>query len=131
MKTIINRLAGLFLAAGLIATVSAKPPYKGLVTGKTYERAGSVEEIQGMKKGDRYAKVCMECKSVTIKELENEADAEALCHNGGKLHCDSCEKEVTVKRIGPPGRGVKIPEVTYVNAEGEECMFIVPLKDQG
>ncbi len=71
----------------------------------------------------------MECKSITVKEVADEKEVEALCHDGGTMHCDACEKKVTIKHSGPPGKGATSSKVTYLNADGKECMFIVPIKD--
>lgn len=127
MKTTLKAIILAAFAASLVTVVSAAPPGKG--TG-TFNKASTVEDVQKLKKGDRYAMVCKECESVTIKEVANAEEVEALCHDGGSLHCDSCEKKVTVKRIGPPGKGHTTSKVTIVNAEGKECMFIVPLTEQ-
>jgi hypothetical protein len=66
---------------------------------------------------------------VTIKEAADDQEAEKLCHDGGTVHCASCDKKLTVKRTGPPGKGGTSSKVTIVNAEGKECMFIVPLRE--
>jgi hypothetical protein len=71
----------------------------------------------------------MECKSITVKEVADDKEVEALCHEGGTLHCDSCKKKVTIKRVGPPGKESITSKVTIVNAEGKECMFVVPMKE--
>ena len=94
----------------------------------TYKHAATVEEIQALKTGDHYALVCTECKSVTVKQVADEKEVEALCHNGGTVHCDSCKKKFTIKHLGPPGKGTDSPKVTIVNAEGKECMFVVLMK---
>jgi hypothetical protein len=124
MKTTLKPIILAVVAASLVTVVSAAPPGKGL---GTFKKASTVEEIQRLKQGDRYALVCSECESVTIKEVANAEEVEALCHDGGSLHCDSCEKKVTVKRIGTPGKGNSTSKVTIVNVEGKECMFVVPL----
>lgn len=126
MKSIFRNLMIATLAAGLTASVSAAPPGKG--TG-TFKSAATQEEIQKLGKGDRYAMVCMDCKSITMKEVADEKEVEALCHEGGTMHCDACKKKVTIKHAGPPGKGGSSAKVTYVNAEGKECMFIVPMKE--
>ncbi|MDP3849383.1 MAG: hypothetical protein Q8Q59_02685 [Luteolibacter sp.] len=126
MKSTFRNLIITAFAAGLVATVSAAPPGKG--TG-VFKAATTQEEIQKLKKGDRYAVVCMDCKSVTMKEVGDEEEVAALCHNGGSMHCDSCKKDVSIKHLGPPGKGTDKTEVTIVNAEGKPCMFIVPLKE--
>ncbi len=127
MKTTLKSLAGLMLAIGLATSASAqranntwqKTPMKA---------ATSQEEIQKLKKGDHYATVCMECKSITVKEVADDKEVEALCHDGGTIHCPSCKKDFKVS-TGPRGE-VTGSKVTYVNADGKECMFIVPMKDQ-
>lgn len=126
MKTIVRSLLIAAFAAGLATTASAEPRSKG--TG-FFKSAGSVEAIQKLKKGDRYALVCMECKSITVKDVADEKEVEALCHDGGKIHCDSCKKDYTVKTMGPRGKGSTTTEVTIVNAEGKPCMFVVPMKE--
>lgn len=131
MKAIIKLLCASALVAGLASTVSAEPPGKGSGTFKpgTYKRAETQEEIQKLKPGEHYALVCMECKSINVKEVKDEKEVEALCHEGGTLHCDACKKKVTIKHSGPPGKGTTTKKVTYVNEEGKECMFLVPMKD--
>ena len=131
MKSIINAILAGAVALALATTVSAETPGKGGGTFKpgTYKRAETQEEIQKLKPGYHYALVCMECKSVTVKEVKDEKEVEALCHEGGTLHCDACKKKVTIKQSGPPGKGTTSKKVTYVNEKGEECMFVVPVKD--
>lgn len=129
LKSSLKLIVVAAFAVGLATSVSAAPPGKGgvLKTG-TYKEAATVEEIQSLKTGDHYALVCTECKSITVKEVADEKEVEALCHDGGSVHCDSCEKKLTVKRTGPPGKGATSQKVTIVNAEGKQCMFIVPMK---
>lgn len=129
MKSLFKNLIASAFVIGLATSVSAAPPGKGPFGTKTYKHAATQEEIQSLKTGDRYAVVCMDCKSITVKEVADEKEVEALCHEGGAMHCDACKKKVTIKHSGPPGKGTASPKVTYVNAEGKECMFIVPVKD--
>lgn len=124
MKTTLRTLILAAITAALVTTVSAAPPGKGL---GTFKKASSVEEIQKLKTGDRYALVCKECDTVTVKEVANTEEVANLCHDGGSIHCDSCDKKFTVKRHGPPGKGHTTTKVTIVNAEGKECMIVVPL----
>ena len=129
MKSTVKFLIAAVFAVGLASSVSAETPGKGTTfyTG-THKAATSQEEIQKLKKGDRYALVCMDCKSITVKEIADDKEAEALCHEGGTVHCDSCKKKFTIKHSGPPGKGTTSRKVTYVNEEGKECMFLVPIK---
>ncbi len=129
MKSRLTTLIAAAFAVGLATSVSAAPPGKGPFEPKTYKQAATQAEIQSLKKGDRYALVCTECKSITVKEVADDKQAEALCHNGGTMHCDSCKAKVTIQHVGPPGKGTDTSKVTYVNAKGKECMFIVPVKD--
>lgn len=126
MKTTLTTLIAAAFALGLVTSVSAAPPGKG--TG-VFKAATTQEEMQKLKKGDRYAMVCMDCKSVTVKEIADEKEVAALCHNGGTVHCDSCKKKLTIKHVGPPGKGSDTSKVTIVNADGKECMFIVPMTE--
>lgn len=126
MKTTLRSAILAITAAGLVTTASGFPHGKGL---GTFKKATTQEEIQKITNGDRYALVCKECESVTIKEAADEQEIEKLCHDGGTVHCDSCKKKFTTKRVGPPGKEFVTAKVTIVNAEGKECMFIVPLKD--
>ncbi len=123
MKTLTNIIV-LSLALGFATTLSAQRANQP-IPNKTYQKADSEEAIKAMKAGDRYALVCKMCDSVTIKEVGDEKETEALCHDGGSVHCDSCKKDFTVKSVGnrPGNRTVSI-----VNAEGKECMVVVPLK---
>ena len=128
MKSPLKSLIMAALAASLITVASASPPGKGpLVTG-TYFEESNPKAIQGMKKGSRYALVCTDCKSVSVKEGGSEKDAQALCHHGGSIHCDSCKKKFIVKHVGPPGRGGDQGKMVIVNEKGKQCMFIAPLK---
>ena len=124
MKTTFKTMILAAVVASLVTVVSAAPPGKG--TG-TFKKASSVEDIQKIKKGDHYALVCKECDSVTIKEVATAEEVKALCHDGGAMHCGSCQKKFKVKHMGPAGKGTTKHEVTIVNAEGKECMFVVQL----
>lgn len=126
MKATLMSLIAVAFAASLATSVSAAPPGKG--TG-VFKAATTQEEIQKLKKGDRYALVCMDCKSLAIKEVANEKEVAALCHEGGTMHCDSCKKKLTIKHVGPPGKGLDKVQVEIVNDEGKQCMFVVPMKD--
>lgn len=128
MKTLVNIVA-ITLALGMATSLSAQRANEQGIANRTYKKADSAESIQSMKKGDRYALVCKECDSVTVKEVADEKEVEAMCHDGGSMHCPSCKKKFTVKSIGPrAGSTPVITKVTIVNEEGKECMFVVPLK---
>jgi hypothetical protein len=132
MKSILFKIATAAFVLAIASTLTAAPPDYGKphMSVKKYQSAATVGEIQALKKGDRYALVCTECKSIDVKEVTDDKGGEALCHDGGTLHCDSCKKKVNIKRAGGPGKEViTSAKVTYVNAEGKECMFLVPLKD--
>jgi hypothetical protein len=126
MKTTLKIIILAAAAAGFATSAIAAPPGKGL---GTFKKASTQEELQKIKKGNRYALVCKECETVTVKEAADDQEAEKLCHDGGSVHCASCDKKFTIKRTGPPGKGSTSTKVTIVNAEGKECMFIVPLSE--
>lgn len=127
MKNTLKTLIAAAFVLGLVSTASAQRG--GNPSGNmTYKHAATQEQIQSLKKADRYMVVCMECKSVTTKEVADEKEVAALCHDGGSMHCDACQKKVTIKRVGPPGKESITSKVIYVNEKGEECMFIVPIK---
>jgi hypothetical protein len=126
MKTTFKIMLLAATAVGFATSAIAAPPGKGL---GTFKKASTQEEIQKIKKGVRYALVCKECESVTVKEAADDQEAEKLCHDGGTVHCDSCKKKATIKRVGPPGKESITSKITIVNAEGKECMFIVPLSE--
>lgn len=127
MKKLVNIIA-VALALGLASSVSAQRANEQGIANRTFHKADSAESIQAMKKGDRYAIVCKECDSVTVKEVADDKEVAALCHDGGSLHCPSCKKKFTVKSVGPRPGGPVVTKTTIVNSEGKECMFVVPLK---
>lgn len=124
-----KQIIAITLALGLVSSASAQRANDQPFANKTYQKATSVEAITGMEKGSRYALVCTECDSVTIKEAGDKKELEEMCHDGGTVHCPSCKKKFTVQTSGPrPGATPAVSKVTIVNAEGKECMFVVPLK---
>lgn len=129
MKTQFTTLIVAAFAASVASPVWAEPPGKDLSGAKTHQQAASQEEILKLKKGHRYAVVCTDCKSITMKQAADDKEAATLCHEGGTLHCDGCKKKFTIKYLGSPGKEIASRKVTIVNAEGKECMFIVPMKD--
>lgn len=128
MKTIVRTLTTLALAVGMLGIAEAQSPNRA----PFFRSTKSVERISSMKPGDRYVLVCKDCETATVGEITEAADAEKLCHDGGKVHCDGCDKKVTIKRVGPPGKGTSPRtkrEVKYLNSKGEECMILIPLKE--
>lgn len=131
MKTLkFNLFFPTLLAAAIVSTVGlslAEPPGKG----PQFPRAKTVEEISSIKKGNKYVQVCLKCETATVHEAADDATGEKLCHDGGEFHCPSCKKTYKIKRVGPPGKThISKVEVKYVNADGEECMFLIPLKEK-
>lgn len=130
MKTILFKTITAVFVLAIASSMQAAPPDYGKsgLMAKKYRAAESVADVKALKKGSRYALVCMECKTIDIKELASDEEAEALCHDGGTVHCDSCKREVKIKRSAG-GKGAVTVKVTYLNDEGKECMFLVPIKD--
>ncbi len=128
MNTIVRSLITTAFVLGLASTATAQRRDTPLAN-KSNKQAPSVDETESHKKSDRHMTVCMECKSVTAKEAADGKEAAALCHNGGSVHCDAGKGKATIKRVGAPGResyaGGKVP---YMYVNGNECMFIVPVK---
>ncbi len=119
----IQTLLAVVLIGG-IAPLGATPDVKG-----TYPTAKSVRQIHKLQTGDHYLLTCDVCHSVTAVEIKGHADVTALCHDGGRVHCGSCKKRAFVKVTNPSGKfGISGARVSYVNAEGYECMHLVPLK---
>lgn len=129
MKTLLRNIITAAFAVGLATSASAQSPNRGGLTAGVYKQADTQEQIQKLKKGDHYALVCMECKSVAVKEVGDDKEVAALCHDGGSVHCASCDKKFTVKSVGPRPGGPVATKVTIVNAEGKECMFIAAVKN--
>jgi hypothetical protein len=128
IKSSFKAMAVAAFAVGLATSASAQRANANVPTNVPLKAASTQEEIMGMKKGAHYALVCMECKSVTVKEIADEKEVAALCHDGGSLHCPSCKKKFTVKSVGPRPGGATTTTSTIVNSEGKECMFVVPVK---
>jgi|GEM_PF-1389226 len=127
MNSITKSILLLVMAMGFVNVQAAESKSINLPRGLN-RPARTVKNIKSMKAGDQYVKVCMECKSATVQTVENQAEVEKLCHDGGKVHCESCEKTYEIKRTGPPGKEHVHREVKYLNEKGEECMVVIPLK---
>lgn len=117
--TSLIRLFKTISAAFFLATataVSAAPPAysKSHLSVKKHISASTVAEIQASKKGDRYALVCIECKTIDIKKVTEEKRGEALCHDSGFLHFDSCQRQVKIKRAAGDIGAISI-KVSYLN----------------
>lgn len=110
------------MALALAGLAQAEPRGKGHRIGKP----GTVTEVEGLKPGDQYAVVCTMCKTVEIKEVAEGESTAALTKEDGSMTCGGCKNKATVKRVGPPGK----KRLTYVNKDGQECMFVAPLKKQ-
>jgi len=127
MKSIVNIVICTAFAACLATPVSAQRANQGPFTQKVYKGASSMDQIQKLKKGSLYAKVCMECKAMTVREVADDKEVAALCHEGGSIACEGCKKKFVVKRVGPPGKESITTTVAYVDSKGKDCMFIVPI----
>ncbi|MDA1007093.1 MAG: hypothetical protein O3A87_11520, partial [Verrucomicrobia bacterium] len=107
------------LSAGI---TQAAPPGKGIPGGRgRVYKAATEESMKGLEKGDQFAVICNECGTMTIKTVGDPKEVAALCHEGGKIHCDSCEADRVAKKVGPPGKQHTI----FVDEHGKNCMMIV------
>lgn len=105
MKIRTKTLISAAFAIGLAASVSAAPPGKGTGVFKGASTQAQ-EDIQNLKKGDRYALAYMESKSVNVMKVADDQEVELLCHSNDilEVHCDCSEKKFTSKRLSPPGK---------------------------
>lgn len=124
MKTrnIITTLV-LLIGAGLYAV--AAPPTKSTYTSAALR---TTEDFNALRKGDAVAMVCTECSTVTVKQIESQEDAMALCKDGETVVCGSCKEEVKIVRHGPRSKSSKRAEIRYLNEKGEDCMFVAKLE---
>ena len=81
-------------------------------------------DFKSLKPGDRIAVVCNMCKTVTEQTVESMDKAMAFCKEGATVQCPACKGETKVTMKGPPRNPSIQQEVTYINHNGEECMFI-------
>ena len=114
-------LAGLVLAGA--SGAEAAPPGKKRPGWQTHRKLDQKRQIEDLKPGDKVAIVCKECETVTTATFSTKEEAMKWCQEGGMVMCESCEKERTVKFVGPPGK----KRIVYVNAKGDDCMFITKL----
>lgn len=121
MKTHITKIIAIIaVALGTTTLLQAGPPGKG----DRFKASNSVEEVSSMKKGDKYVLVCKATNTATVCEVEDDNDASQLCHDGGTIHCESCDKKYVITR-SPKGKG---GQFKIVNEDGKECMVVIPLK---
>lgn len=84
----------------------------------------SEKQFKQLKAGDKIAYVCNECKTVSETAVDSPAHAAEMCKEGASVSCPACKVQTKVivkqKRNDPPVR----EEITFVNAKGEECLFI-------
>lgn len=124
MKTsILQTMIAVTLIAG-VTNLGAVPDVKG-----TYRSSKEIRHLQAIQPGGKYALVCDVCHSATTVAIKNHADLQALCHNGGLVHCESCKKRAFVKLTEPSGKfGISGARISYVNAQGHECMHLVRVR---
>lgn len=121
-RLIFGTLFVLFL--GLASALHAGP-------GPQYwESLRKKSQFEQLKKGDKVAYICNECKTVSEITVESHDHAMELCKEGASVTCPSCKKQSKIivkrQRNDPPVR----EEVTYVNDKGEECAFIAKVPDK-
>lgn len=119
MKTKSLRILVIGLASALLTPFASAGP------GPQYwTTLRSAKQFSSVKPGDKVAYVCNQCKTVTETTVESADKVMELCKEGAKVSCPACKMETKVvtkkQRNDPP----TAQEVTYVNAKGEECLFV-------
>ena len=109
-------LAGLTLGAASIALAGPGPEY--------WQTLRQAEQFRQLKAGDKVIYVCNQCQSVTEQTIASTAQAMEHCKEGATVMCPECKQKSTVvlktqRNDAPVGR-----KVVYVNAKGEECLFV-------
>ena len=120
----------LLLVAGLIcgtalATLAAPASKRPAVSPALRTTA----EFSQLNPGDRIAYVCKECDSVSTNTVESKESAMLLCKEGNTVSCPACNKSYGIVRRGPAGKAIPRTEVSYVNEQGVDCMFIAKLNE--
>lgn len=111
------------LGAGFRAEAAPPGPPGKRPGWQTHKKLDQKTEVEALKPGDKIAIVCTECETVTTATFTSKEEAMKWCEEEGKVMCESCGKERTIKYTGPPGK----KRIAYINSAGENCMFITKL----
>ncbi len=88
------------------------------------------DEFKQLKASDKIAYVCNQCQTVSEVTVVSPAQAMEHCKEGATLTCPACKEKVKVVTKGPPKNPSIERQVTYVNAKGEECMFVAKVPEK-
>lgn len=109
-------LAGLFLGTA-VSAVAGRPTYH-------YETLRAAEQFRQLRPGEKVLYVCSQCQTVTEQTIESTAQAMDHCKEGATITCPSCRKAYKMVLTGHPKNPGLTQQVKYVNAKGEECLFV-------
>ncbi len=127
MKMISTTLRAMLTTAilGTLATFASAGP--GLQHWKTM---GHESDFSQMKPGSHFVYVCTMCKSISDMSGKSKEQAMEMCKDGATMTCPACKKtsKVVVKRAR--NEAPTHTEVTYVDAGGKECGFMVMATDK-
>lgn len=118
MKTIKHLLvsAALLLGVASVALAGPGPQY--------WQNLGMERQFKELKKGDKIAYVCNQCKTVSEIAVESPAMAMEHCKEGATVSCPVCKKTSKVVRKESRNDAPTRTEIVYVNDKGEECAFM-------
>ena len=118
MKTIKQMLvsAALLLGVASVALAGPGPQY--------WQNLGKESQFKELKKGDKIAYVCNQCKTVSEITVESPAMAMDHCKEGATVSCPMCKKTSKVVRKESRNDAPTHTEIVYVNDKGEECAFM-------
>lgn len=95
-----------------------------------WQTLSNQSQFKDLKAGDKIAYVCNQCKTVSEVTVESPEKAMELCKEGAKVACPSCKMETKVVYKRSRADAPTHTEVTYVNENGEACMFIAKATDK-
>ena len=110
------------IAFGAFASIASAGPGP-----QHWESLGKQSQFKELKPGMSIGFVCNTCKSVSVVPIKSEAQAMAMCKDGGSVTCPSCKQvsKVVVKRAR--NDAPTHTEVSYVNSKGQDCAFMVAM----
>ena len=131
MKTILKTLAVLASLVVMSANAHALPSWKeGMpYTAAALQNLNKKSDFEQLKPGEKVVLVCKSSSSVMLIDIKDKKQAMKLCESGKMHHCSDCKKDYKVIWNNPTGKGWGPSyNMSFVNAQGEPCMFMAKLK---